>query len=434
MKDSKLNKLIFGTKDLLKERKEIFTAFIMYVISSFGMFMMNIILAKGVDVATYGQVSFAIALTGVLTLVATFGLPNASMKYVAEYVETKQYRKIQELVQFSITGIGIVSLVLSLGLWVLAESMFQAHSMAQGLKITALLLPFTALGLWRSKTSRGMHKLVDSLIPENIVRPYLVIVLVGGAMLIGRRLSLFDVRVVLTVAYALALAYGFWLLFRSFLPANMCDNEGSHMKKWLKSFRAMFIVDVMQEVFMRCDVMVAGTMVSPHQLGIYTAASKIALLNIFFLKIVDTVYAPKMSASMANRDSKKCWGLLKSSAMVSTIGSIPLYVLIMLVPEHLLAFFGQEFVMGKMLLMILATGQFVNAMTGSAGHALLMTGSERLFSRICVVYTVITVCACAVLAKIFGILGVAISFSVAIGLYNIILLTFARKQLLYYSN
>lgn len=360
---------------ILKDRREILTAFVMFAASAIGLFVMNVVLARTVDVTSYGQISYALTVTGVAALVATFGLPNASMKYLAEYLQLNEPGKIRALVRFALTRVGCVSIALAAGLGLIAVYATQdGRGTAQGLVLAAMLLPFTAVGLWRSKASRGLQHLRHSLLPEGVVRPYLVIVLFLGVSLAGQELSFALTSLLLLMAYAAALALGLWLLARS-IPRGegKCCDSGD-VAAWRKSFSAMFLIDIMQEFFLRCDFIVAGWSVDPHEIGIYAAASKLAALNLFFMRIVDTVYAPKMSACAASGDRNGCWILLKQSAAVSATGSLPAFLILIAMPGQLLGLFGQEFTAGKQLLLILATGQYINALTGSVGYAVSPAG------------------------------------------------------------
>ena len=416
-------------------KKELILAFFLYILSALLLFIMNAVLAKCVDISVYGQFSYAISMISVLALVASFGLPNATMKYLPKYVSQSQcLEKAQGMVFFSITTIVVISFFISAIIFYLSENVLDGHKMADGISLVPYLLPLTALGLWRAKASRSIQRIADSLVPEGVIRPASVIILTGIVYLVGIEISIFQLKVILIFSYIFSLIYGFFLLLKYFFSKRELIlsrfGDYSEFREWTRCITIMFIIDIFQELMMRFDVLIGGGIISSDQVGLYAACSRIAFLNLFFLKIVDMVFAPRMAMSVANKDMLGCWKLLKNSSMISVLGSIPLYATVMIFSEQLLLIFGSNYVQGVLILQILATGQFVNAMTGSVGYALLMSGNEILFLKVCLVYAFIFFLACFFAAKMYGVTGIAISFSVMICVYNITLFLLSRYVLL----
>ena len=72
-------------------------------------------------------------------------------------------------------------------------------------------------------------------------------------------------------------------------------------------------------------------------------------------------------------------------------------------------FFGNEYVKGKWVLIILSLGQFVNCIAGPAGYILQMTGKEKVFKNIIIFSVFINVTLNFILVPFYGILGASLS-------------------------
>ena len=85
----------------------------------------------------------------------------------------------------------------------------------------------------------------------------------------------------------------------------------------------------------------------------------------------------------------------------------------------LLSFFGTEFLIAKNTLLILLIGQIVNAMSGSVGFILQMTGREKVYQNILLLTLVINITLNIILIPKFGIEGAAIASAFSLLLWNL---------------
>ena len=91
--------------------------------------------------------------------------------------------------------------------------------------------------------------------------------------------------------------------------------------------------------------------------------------------------------------------------------TLPILIILFLLPEFLLSFFGAEFTIAKNTLLILLVGQVGNAMSGSVGYILQMTGNEKLFQNILTLALLLNIVLNFLLIPKYGIIGVAIASS-----------------------
>jgi O-antigen/teichoic acid export membrane protein len=153
--------------------------------------------------------------------------------------------------------------------------------------------------------------------------------------------------------------------------------------------------------------------------GIFNVALRTSIIISLLLVSINSIAAPKFAALYQQGDMKTlATTSLNCTKMVSLFAG-PVLLLLFLVPHWVMKIFGYKFVSGAHVLMILACGQFVNAMTGSASLLLVMSGNERLHWKSFVVSVMINVVLNISLVPTLGLVGAAIATATGIAAKNI---------------
>lgn len=95
----------------------------------------------------------------------------------------------------------------------------------------------------------------------------------------------------------------------------------------------------------------------------------------------------------------------------------------------LLSLFGSEFTVGYSALVILTVGQLVNALAGSVGFIMTMTGHQREAAWVTFGSTVLNISLNAILIPRFGIEGAATATAFTTALMNIVMFGYVQKRL-----
>lgn len=97
-----------------------------------------------------------------------------------------------------------------------------------------------------------------------------------------------------------------------------------------------------------------------------------------------------------------------------------IFILLLLFRRPILDFFGPEFSVGEMALMVLAVGQFFNAVCGPVGVVLQMTGKQKLFRNLVFWAFLCNLILSLILVPIYGLKGAAISCAAGMSIWNIV--------------
>ncbi len=132
-----------------------------------------------------------------------------------------------------------------------------------------------------------------------------------------------------------------------------------------------------------------GMFRTEKEVGIYNVALKLAALTSITLFAINTIAAPKFAEFWGRRDIKGLGRVAQQSTKLIFWTSFPILLSFWLFPSYILNVFGSEFKAGSTALIILTFGQFINAISGSVGYILQMTGKQKVFQNIILTATII---------------------------------------------
>src|SRR5690606_16668719 len=139
------------------------------------------------------------------------------------------------------------------------------------------------------------------------------------------------------------------------------------------------------------DTFVLGIYENENIVGVYSVVIKIAALVSFVLQAINSILMPKVSKLYSEGQLQKCKSLIRFSTMVNLILTVIIVLFILLGNHYLLAFFGEEFLIGTSVLSLLCVGQLINSLCGSVGVVLQMTGYQKVYRNIVFIALVVNI-------------------------------------------
>ena len=167
------------------------------------------------------------------------------------------------------------------------------------------------------------------------------------------------------------------------------------------------------------DSLMIGSFINEYEVGLYNVAMRIAMITSLTLHAVNSIAAPKLSKAFNNGKLLEFKKIVKQTTRTIFYSTIPIILVICVFPEFLLGFFGEDFYLAKTALLILAFSNIINALSGSVGVILNMTGKERAFSNILVVALFINIILNIILIPRYGIEGAAIASAASLIFWNL---------------
>lgn len=391
----------------------------------------SVILARLLGAAGFGAYSFALAWVNLLVIPTTLGFGRLLVREVAVYRDRSEWRLLRGLL------LRANQIVLPFSIVVALVAAVVAHALAGRMETQVLytfyiamaLLPLTALINVRRTTMQGLRRIVSGQVPESVVRPVLVIALVGIAYLVlGDRLSTPWAMAANVLATAITFLLGAVLLRRS-LPQPVREQPAVYRTRaWMRGALPLLIVTGMYVINSRTDVIMLGMIAGAEATGIYTVATRGAELITFILMAANLALGPTVASLYAAGELDRLQRLVTMSSRLILLASFPLALGLILFGHWFLLVFGQEFTQGGMALAILSVGRLFSATMCAVGLLLVMTGHERQAAIGVGVGAALNVALNAALIPPLGIEGAAIATATSTVVLNLLLAVWVYRK------
>jgi O-antigen/teichoic acid export membrane protein len=396
-------------------------------------FLTAIVLAKMLGPSGYGTYAFVMALVGFVTIPSELGVPGLAVREVAASNARKDWGYMRGFIIRSHQMIGLMSAVLAtfgataLLIWGRNLDPIKASCMWLAL----LLIPLVSLGSLRGAMLRGLRKVVLGQLPEQVIRPASLLLLILVLHLAGHGFeTAVSVMSVQIISVAIAFACGLVLFVRN-RPEELATAV-PHFKSsaaWLHSSIPFGLSAAMQLINGRTDVLVLGMFRDDAEIGVYRVAVQLATLIIFAQQTVNAIQGPHVAHLYAAGDTKKLQKMITKSSRAIFMFSLSIVILLVLLGEPIIRIaFGPQYAGAYWPLVILSVGQLVNASTGAVANVLNMTGHERDTTRIILVGAVLNVALNFMLTPVLGMIGAAVATASGLITWNLLMWHRAYKR------
>ncbi len=408
-------------------------SFIVKITGAAVTFGLQIVLARVLGYSEYGLYTFILGWVTVFALFCRLGFDGSLVRYVPDYRVHEQWALLKGILvkssQYMFSASVVVILSAVIVLFVIRPSIPSEH-FSNYLIGLPLILFFVFLTSGQS-VLRGLKHVVLGELPYAIIRPLLLCV---GVLFIHYYLGSFIATVFNALILHLSTAFfSCCLLFVFFLrkiPKEIigCSHE-NRGKEWLLASFPFLWVDGMQIIINQSDVLLIGLLLGTEQTGIYNAASKIAGLALFGITAANMIAAPLIAENYAKGDLHKLQEVVTSSARLIFASTVAISLFLIITGNYLLEIFGAEFKTAYAPMIILVFGQIINALTGSVGYLMTMTGHQRQAAIILSIGALLNIILNYILIPRFGLYGAAIATAVTTALWNITMFFFVKKKL-----
>ncbi|MFB2939484.1 flippase [Aerosakkonemataceae cyanobacterium BLCC-F154] len=393
-------------------------------------YLVQVFLARWMGKTEYGIYEYVITWTLLLAVPASLGLPRAVVRFINEYRVKQEWGLLRGLLLGSwqlTVGTGLFLGLLGTGLIFLFNHYYQ-FSYAPVLLIGIWLVPLQGLVLLQEDMARGAEDIVLAYTPTKVIWP--ILVLVGGFLLWHRDIlnSVSMTEVALgTLLGAIAFqACLVWFKFDGEIEiAAPIYTPGA----WLKVSLPLLLYRAFREILVQTDILMLGSFVGVAAVGIYSPASKTALWVSFVLQAINIVVAPAFAILHTQGDRAELQKVISTVTVWIFWSSIAIGLTLIVFAKPLLAIFGPEFTEAHWALKILVIGQLVNALSGSVGNLLSMTGYQNQLMLVSGCTALINLVLNAIAIPIWGTVGAALTTAVTLSIWNIWLAVIVIRNL-----
>lgn len=377
-----------------------------------------IILARALGPEQYGIYSYVLAIVSILAIPAMFGLPSLIVRETAKAQLKQEWGIISGIWSWANNITASLSLLITLVaagvLWLNRDSFspIQFLTFAWGLAF----IPLSALAALRGASLRGLRKVIQGQLPEQVIKPILFIIMLAALSFIGnKKITAEKAMMFNALSAGLAFIFGAWLLLRE-KPKELNTAAKEYNKKsWISSVIPLAMIGGLDILVTQTDVIMLGSFRTAEEVGVYRVAAQGAMLAAIGISGTNMVIAPYISKFAHSNDIINLENLAKQSARASFVVAFSATLVFALFGKVIIALvFGESYVSAYVPLILLALGQSIHAGLGAGGVILNMNGYEKSTLIILSFAAVINVILNFIMIPIWGGIGAASATVIAI--------------------
>ncbi|HEY0973777.1 MAG TPA: oligosaccharide flippase family protein [Solimonas sp.] len=393
----------------------------------------SVALARALGADAYGVYAFVFAVVTVLALPSQVGIPTLVVRETAKNQAKAAWSELRGLWRWAFRAIFSTSLLVagiaSLVIFLLGDRVDVA--LRSTLLAGLVLVPLVALGNARGAALRGLRHIVAGQLPESVLRPGFQVLLVVACWGLWSRLSAPQAMWLHALAAALAFAIGAMMLWKHTPDAAQGatpDSTGARL--WWRAALPLALIGGLQVVGNQSGVLLLGLFHAGPDVGLYKVAASAATLAAFGLQTANMILGPYVARLHATGDTAGLQKLASAGALCSGALTVPVFLVFLIGGDRIVSLlYGAEYVGARLPLMLLAAAQMVNALFGSVGLLLNMTGLERDAARWLSLSAIAQLLLGLALVPPFGMAGAAIATLVSTTLWNFAFWMTARRKL-----
>jgi O-antigen/teichoic acid export membrane protein len=394
-------------------------------------YVAQVVLARLMGQFEYGI--FAYTWVGLLVFgaLAALGLGDSPIRFIAQLRERGEIDHLRGFMRFApavVIAASIAAGVLVVAALPWVSPRIGAHY-AMPLALMALCLPFACLQAFLECVGRSYGWTVPALLPVYILRHGLLLAFMVAAVALGFPASAVVGLgcVVLTLVVSLVYqAAAILLRMRAVLGPGP---RAYRPAEWMRGSAPFSILYGSAYLSSFADVLVLSFFVSPAEIAIYFAATRIIQVVLIVPYAVMVGTAHLFSASHTRGDHDELQRLCRHASKTTFLVSGLAVGLVLASGEWLLGMFGEGFSAGYVPLVILAFGVVARVTAGPAEDLLNMTGYGGVSAYTSVASVIISIALTVALVIPFGIVGAAVGSAVALAGRALWLSVLAHRRL-----
>jgi O-antigen/teichoic acid export membrane protein len=410
--------------------KPLISTFTVKIVGALAIFIMNFVVASNLQPSESGLFFQVFAIVTVLGMISTLGMQNSFVRFMGGALVTEDWNSINSVYKKGISLSLIVGFCFGSLIFLLSEPIsifiFKDPKLDSILEVGALAIPCFAIITLHAFAFQGIKRSLSSIFIQNI----LMQLILAFSIYYIRDYSELDGRTV-TLVYVLSMVFTtlfsffrwFQLKSTSFFPTKI------DLSSFTNSSKVLFSVLIMNLFIQWGGQIIAGVFLPTEDVAFLALAQRVSMLVSFVLFAVNLVLAPRYAAFSKLDQNHKIKELALYTNKIMFLVSLPVAIILIVLSDEIMIFIGKDYQSASILLVILVLGQFINAITGSVGWILSMTGNEKDLRFVSFVVGGLSILLSLVLTPIFGVIGTAIAVSISIALQNLGAVGMIKKRL-----
>jgi len=396
-------------------------------------FIYRVVVSRYAGPENYGLLSLGEMVLNIGILMALIGVNLGVVKFMSHYISLNQYNKAKgsffaALKITSILGL-IVTVLLVIFSEIISVKIFNNELLTPIFIVFSLTIPVYGLLLIFSRALIALKKPEYQFFSVTIGRNFsaliftIIVILLEGSVL--------HISIASLVSFIIALVIAFFLVEKKAYSFFRSKIEPVYNYKELLYFSMpLFFSAVFVNIMNWADTFLIGSMKTITDVGVYNVAMPLAASLAMFLSAFASMFFPIMNELKARNEIDKIGETYSLVMKWLYLFSLPGVLLVILFPRQILnILFGESYVVGSSVLVILIIANFINVILGPANQVLMTFDRTKFIFGVNSTLVVLNIILNIILIPKFGIEGAAYATAVSLVLRQLIIFLTARRVL-----
>ena len=230
-------------------------------------------MARLLGVGAFGIYALVIAWTTLLSTPAMLGFERLLVRELAGHESRDDWPAIRGMLRLAQRVTLTLAILLGAGLALIGVLLGDPDGLGAPVAFIAgaAIVPLTVLVNLRQSALQGLHRVALSFVPETLVRPGLLVLLAGGALVVGLAPQAALVGVGVMVAATAVAAVVSIVLLRRFLGERR-HGPATAPRDWLRPALTLAYLATIAALAGQADLVLVGLLRSPEEAGAYAVA------------------------------------------------------------------------------------------------------------------------------------------------------------------
>lgn len=354
-------------------------AFSIRIVSAFIAFVSQVLMARWLGSFEYGIFVLVWTTMVIVGSLSCLGFHTSVIRFIPEFRERGMIAELRGIVLasrlFVLGASTLIALIGALSVWLLSPWLENYYVVPFLLGI--FCLPMIALSDLMQGISRANSWAMFALLPTYIMRPILILALMGIALACGfapdARTAILA-TIAATYATTITQLVGVTQSMHARTPPGPRKIE---FAKWFIISMPIFLVESFFFLLTNADVLMVGFYLNPNDVAVYFATVKTLALVHFVYFAVKAGVAQRY-AHFTHGDSSKLAAFARETVSWTFWPSVLMGLVVIALGKPMLILFGPEFEAGYPLLFILVLGVVARSAVGPCESLLTMSGNQNI--------------------------------------------------------
>ena len=382
--------------------------FVIQIISAVLGFGLQILIARNVSTETYGELGILINYGTTLSFFVLFGVNTYVLRKISTLDIAENKEEISKLYFDSIFFVlsnSAITFVFLLLVHLVVPITIIDMSLSNVLIFIGFTLSLAAIFLLQN-IDRALGYMIRSIAPTSIFKSLIIMAIFILILNLNVEINV-QTLFFLYVVSSLLLSFYYLVKQIPLLNFNLSEFRVGYKRLFISS-KDYFVNRISHNFLKSLDLIFIDLLLTSFDAGVFLASLRIRIIIMFGLNAMNVVFSPDIAKLYKEGKIGELNEIIKTANYLIFAFSLLFVMGVLLFSKSILSVFGNDYIEGSTVLIIICLANLVEATFGMTGSILNMTGNQRYYNKVIFLLLFLYVISAPIFLNLWGLLGSAV--------------------------